>query len=281
MSSIRSGELGSPTNSFHARAKARRVGRPAIWTRLVVGVVAVLSLGVFASGASADGSVTLPGGPLQVSVGSLGECQSSYANVGTNYFPPEGTVGDCGFFLAFPSASANPTPLQGGGQGTVFGFQGSAGPHVPSDGKGGQEYTAIEQGPVTGSGTSASPYTEVTTYKVSYESKDYALITATTTYVNGEAQFTSSYAVENVTGQSISGLNAAQKPPSTSMQSRPAICLSPTTTMGPACSSAVRLGSSVDRTPRSAPSAVSSKRPLPGATGKRVGGMKDLPPMNR
>jgi hypothetical protein len=200
MSSIRSGERSLPKNNLDARAKARRAGRPTIWSRLVVGAVAVLSLGVFASGASADGSVTLPGGPLQVSVGSLGECQSSYTNVGTNYFPPEGTVGDCGFFLAFPSASANPTPLKGGGEGTVFGFQGSAGPHVPGDGKGGQEYTAIEQGPVTGSGTPSSPYTEVTTYKVTYESKDYALITATTTYVSGEAQFTSTYAVQNITG---------------------------------------------------------------------------------
>jgi hypothetical protein len=200
MSSIRSGELGLSTNGFHARAQARRAGRPTIWSRLVVGAVAVLSLGVFAGSASADGTVTLPGSPLTVSVGTLGECQSSYPNVGVNFFPPEGTLGDCGFFLAFPKTPAGqPTPLQG----TVYGFQGSAGPGIPTDGEGGMEYTFVEQGPATGSGTVAEPYADVTKFKVrdAGTSKDYALVTDKTTYVNGEPQFTSTYTVENITGK--------------------------------------------------------------------------------
>ena len=37
-----------------------------------------IGFGPTVAGASADGTVTLPGSPLIVSVGSLGECQSSY-----------------------------------------------------------------------------------------------------------------------------------------------------------------------------------------------------------
>jgi hypothetical protein len=157
--------------------------------------LAVLGLlGAGAVSASADGTVTLPGAPLTVSVGSLGECQSSYPNIGTNFFPPSGTLGDCGFFLAFPKdGSGQPTKLQE----KVFGFVGSAGPGLPP----GEIYTAIEQGPVSGTGSAADPFTEVTTYKVTVESLDYAKITDTTKYVNGEAQFTSNYTVENITGK--------------------------------------------------------------------------------
>ncbi len=161
-----------------------------------------IGLGPVVAGASADGTVTLPGSPLNVSVGSLGECQSSYPNVGVNFFPPGGTLGDCGFFLAFPKTPAGqPKALQG----TVYGFQGAAGPHVPFDGEGGMEYTAIEQEPVTGSGTTGDPYSEVTKFKVSDSetNEDYALVTVTTTYVNGEPQFTSSYDVQNITGTTV------------------------------------------------------------------------------
>ena len=167
-----------------------------------------IGLGPVLAGASADGTVTLPGGPLNVSVGSLGECQSSYPNVGVNFFPPGGTLGDCGFFLAFPASKPNPKPLEGESkEGTVYGFQGAAGPGVPNDGAGGMEYTAIEQGPATGSGTAAAPYTEVTTFKVTgSDGKDYALVTVTTTYINGEPQFTSSFDVENVTGTSATSV---------------------------------------------------------------------------
>ncbi len=188
-----------------ARGRARRLLRGS--KSLATVTLALAGLGALAANASADGSVTLPGGPLNVSVGSLGECQSSYPNVGTNFFPPASTVGDCGFFLAFPeSGSGQPEKLKK----TVYGFQGSAGPGVPGDGEGGQEYTAIEQGPVTGSGISSDPYSEVTKYKVSFEGEDYALVTDTTTYVNGDPQFTSTYKVENTTGKG--GENAPTAP---------------------------------------------------------------------
>jgi hypothetical protein len=159
-----------------------------------------IGFGPTAASAGADGTVTLPGSPLVVSVGSLGECQSSYPNVGVNFFPPEGTLGDCGFFLAFPSSPVGqPKPLQS----KIYGFEGSAGPII-TGATGGALYTAISQAPATGSGTAGDPYTEVTTFKVtdSGTSEDYALITVTTTYVNGEAQFTSTYDVQNITGTS-------------------------------------------------------------------------------
>jgi hypothetical protein len=186
MTSINSGERGSST----ARTGLLRGPRGILATCLVaIGLLCAL-----AANANADGSVTLPGSPLVVSVGSLGECQSSYPNVGTNFFPPASTVGDCGFFLAFPAAGAGqPTQLKE----KVFGFEGAAGPGVPLA-EGGAEYTFIEQGPVTGTGTSADPYAESTKYKVTLEGKDYALITDTTTYVNGQPQFTMTYTVQNV-----------------------------------------------------------------------------------
>lgn len=186
-------------------ARGRLLRGPRSALAACIAAIGLLSAG--AAIASADGTVTLPGSPLIVSVGSLGECQSSYPNVGgANFYPPSDTLGDCGFFLAFPPALGNPTPLeQSGKTGTVFGFEGAAGPHVDSA-EGGVLYTAIAQGAPTGSGTAADPYKEITTFKATIEGKDYALITVTTTYVNGAADFTSSYDVQNVTGQTISGL---------------------------------------------------------------------------
>jgi Bacterial Ig-like domain (group 1) len=173
--------------------------RPSRLIGALLGACATLiaiGLGPTVAAAGADGSVPLPGAPLNVSVGSLGECQSSYPNVGTNFFPPSSTVGDCGFFLAFPAGgSEQPEKLKA----EVYGFSGTAGPRI--GGGEGVDYTSVEQAPATGSGTTADPYAEVTKYKVSAEEKDYAEITDKTTYVNGEAQFTSTYTVENVTGK--------------------------------------------------------------------------------
>ncbi len=157
----------------------------------------LVGFGAGAVSASADGTVSINGSPLITSIGTLGECQSNYLNGGNNFYPGEGTLGDCGFFMAFPEAG-NPAGLQK----AVYGFEGIAGPHLLGI-PGGALYTAVgSQGAVTGSGTSASPYTEVTTFKVMNEGEklDYVLITETTTYVNGEPQFTSTFDVQNITG---------------------------------------------------------------------------------
>lgn len=162
--------------------------------------IMVVGLGAFAASASAEeeepGPVSFPGGPLTVSIGALGQCQTSYANRGNNFYPPSGNLGDCGLFLAFPKAgTGQPKALQGHTWG--YGpFSGSAGP--------GQEqvYTVGKHSAVTGSGTAGEPYIQTTVFSVNdplETAKKYAEITETTTYVNGEPQFMSTYVVKNVT----------------------------------------------------------------------------------
>src|SRR6478735_9221640 len=78
-----------------ARIRRRSLG-------LLAAGLATLGLGALAPGAGAAEAVSFPGGPLTVSVGPQGQCQSSYPNRGNNFYPPSGNLGDCGFFLAFP-----------------------------------------------------------------------------------------------------------------------------------------------------------------------------------
>jgi hypothetical protein len=161
-------------------------------------VIAMAGLGAFATSASAveeTGALAFPGSPLTVSIGPLGQCQSSYALHGNNFYPGTGNVGDCGFFLAFPTAGNVPgVPGTTGLQSQTYGFNGTAGPF------GLDLYKAIEQTAVTGSGTAASPYTETTVFSVNdVENKaEYARVTETTTYVNGEPQFISTFNVKNM-----------------------------------------------------------------------------------
>ncbi len=159
-----------------------------------------IGFGPTVAGASAEETeaVTFPGGPLTVSVGPLGQCESSYAEVGNNYYPPGSALGDCGFFLAFPqigsgkAGAGQPKDLEG----KTFGFSGAAGPHLES------QYEPISQSAVSGLGTEASPFTQTTIFSVKEEesgkSTEYAQITETTTYVNGAPQFISTYDVKNV-----------------------------------------------------------------------------------
>jgi hypothetical protein len=178
----------------HGPSEAR--GRLSLRTkRLAVAVLAAVGLLSVSAVSASAGTVTLPGAPLSVSVGSLGQCQSSYANIGTNFYPPSSTEGDCGFFLAFPKAAGQSAKLED----QVYGFSGAAGPGIGSGV--GVVYTEDGQGATTGGGTSADPYAEETKYKVEAEGKEFAEITDRTTYVSGEAQFTSTYTVENVTGK--------------------------------------------------------------------------------
>lgn len=162
-----------------------------------------ISFGPTVVGANAEETaVSFPGSPLNVSIGPLGQCQSNYPGHGNNFFPEGSTLGDCGFFLAFPTAgSGQPKELQK----TTWGFSGIAGPHLPLDGEGGNEYVPVSQSVVSGSGTAASPYMQTTVFEVNTSERHekhesgYALITETTTYVNGEPQFISTFNVKNVT----------------------------------------------------------------------------------
>lgn len=145
-------------------------------------------------------AVTIPGSPLTVYVGPLGQCQSSYPNLEFNFFSPSNQIGDCGLFLAFPpltGRSGQPAAVAE----KTFGFQGSAGPGLED------HYQFVERSAVSGAGTEASPYTQTTVFKVvanetegeTEKEVEFAQISDTTTYVNGQPQFTSSYTVENKT----------------------------------------------------------------------------------
>ncbi len=190
------------------RPSAGRVSRRTLWLAMML---ALLSLGCFAASASAEegeaSSVNIPGTPLSVYIGQEGQCQSSYLVSGAadgNFFPGGepyvfSPVGDCGFFLAFPTEEAKGKEFVGQPkalEGATFGFRGHAGPSDLSP------YVPVSQSAVTGSGTEASPYTQVTVFKVvDSEGHEDALITETTTYVNGAPQFTSTFNVKNTTAK--------------------------------------------------------------------------------
>ena len=184
-----------------SNGRGSRIGSTRFRTLRCLAAAMLVALGLLVVGAaSASAEVVFPGGPLTVSIGPLGQCESSYASHGNNFFPPFGNLGDCGFFLAFPTAGAGqPAALQG----KTFGFEGAAGPHLPTDGEGGEEYTVVSQSPVTGAGTAVSPYTQTTVFTVKSGATTYATVTETTTYVNGEPQFVSTFNVKNETAGKI------------------------------------------------------------------------------
>jgi hypothetical protein len=72
--------------------------------------------------------------------------------------------------------------------GTVWGFEGNAGPHGLS------QYTATGQDAVTGSGTAADPLKQITHYTAASGA---ATVTQTTTYVNGAQEFRVHWDVKN------------------------------------------------------------------------------------
>jgi 3D (Asp-Asp-Asp) domain-containing protein len=133
------------------------------------------------------------GNPLTIYVGPQGQSQAVVACDSPPcpgiYFPgtPGGdTLGDAGFFLAFPDALTNPMNEDG----HVFGFRGDAGP------SGLTEYSNVSQGPVTGDGSAGNPLTQVTSYATAAAAPR-VLVTETTTYVNGAHQFTTKWQVSN------------------------------------------------------------------------------------
>lgn len=132
-------------------------------------------------------TVALGGSPLNVIVGDQGELQALRTDR-TNPADPPGIfyraqleLGDAGFFLAFPDAGAT---------GEVWGFDGTAGPHLT------KLYTGSGQDPVTGSGTAANPLRQVTAYLAGAAAK----VTQTTTYVNGAQEFRVHWDVQNTSG---------------------------------------------------------------------------------
>ena len=176
--------------------RMRPRGKPRCSSRFVLAAIAaVLGMLCVSQTAAAEGVVPFNSSPLNVFIGPRGECQSSYSLTGVNYFVAEN--GDCGFFLAFPKDEAKSQPEAV--RSKVFGFSGSAGPHLAD------QYVPVSQSAVTGTGAAGSPLTQTTVFDVAEPEEEgkpgpvIATVTETTTYLSGAAQFTSTYTVKNET----------------------------------------------------------------------------------
>ncbi len=176
--------------------------------RSLARVAAALTVaGALAAPAGATTVSALGGSPLTVWVGDQGQLQAKRdvdrANI---FYRSTSQVGDAGFFLAFPDLPASGSaPAQTAAlKGHVFGFDGLAGPNVPTE----DAYVPVSQAPATGAGTAASPFSQVTTYAATADTDandatppvQVALVTQTTTYVTGNQVFDVRWDVKNVTG---------------------------------------------------------------------------------
>lgn len=147
---------------------------------------------------------TIAGSPLTVWVGDSGQLQAKRdADTSNIFFSPNDQAGDAGFFLAFPDVpAAPPAPAQNADlKGHVFGFEGSAGPFFDEQ----DRYLPVSQAPATGSGTAADPFKQVTTYaaQAGTPATQRALVTQTTSYVNGGLVFAVRWDVKNVTASPL------------------------------------------------------------------------------
>ena len=160
----------------------RPFGLPRTLALLVTAVLLLL-----AAPAAAD-PVTIASDPLTIHIGERGQLQAMRAgDAGGMFFPPLLPTGDAGFFLAFPAATAPAPPAAVAGK--VYGFEGGSGP------TGLEDYSLDHQGDVTGTGSSADPYMQQTSYGV----PNVAEVAQTTTYVAGQSTFAVQWTVHNVT----------------------------------------------------------------------------------
>jgi hypothetical protein len=175
------------------RALAARAGRvysglPLAPSRLGLcrALAAAAVLCALTAGSAAADTVAIPGNPLTVHLGEQGQLQAFRAGQASGiFYAPSDPYGDAGFFLAFPDETGAPSGLDH----RVFGFEGSAGP------SGLEPYVPATAGPVTGSGTAADPFSQITIYSAGAVN-----VHQTTTYVNGVQEFTVRWDVENTTG---------------------------------------------------------------------------------
>jgi hypothetical protein len=125
-------------------------------------------------------------GPLtHVYVGNDLSCQVNHQNEGTTgeFYPPDSIPGDCGTFLAVDGDVLYAPDFPSHGTTATTGFLGSYTP-----------YTAVSQTPVSGSGTSADPYTVVTTADAGASG---LRIVQTDKYVVGEEAYRTDVTIQN------------------------------------------------------------------------------------
>ncbi len=177
----------------------------------------------------------VPGWPAHGLIGPLGQCESSYAEVGNNYYPPFGTLGDCGFFLAFPTKAAEKQERASRNRskerpGASRAAPGRASPMMEKAARN----TRRSPNRRDRLGQRSEPVHRRRPCSTSREKKkarkppiEYAQITETTAYVNGEPQFTSTYDVKNLLAEGQS---------STSARFTQVICTSAAKILDSACS---------------------------------------------
>jgi hypothetical protein len=152
---------------------------------------------LIAGSASAADPVAISGSPLTVWIGDQGQLQAKRDTDSANiFFRPSSQIGDAGFFLAFPAVTG--APVQNPAlTGHVFGFDGPDSPHAEET----DQFVPVSQGATTGTGTPTDPFKQVTSYEVATDSPatHFALVTQTTTYVNGGQLFDVRWDVKNTT----------------------------------------------------------------------------------
>jgi len=161
-------------------------------TGTVVALLAAACVPSAATAVSTSVTTQLGGSPFNVVVGDRGQLQGFLAGQPRGvFFPSSQLTGDAGFFLAFPEEASAPDDVRG----RVFGFDGWAGPHGPS------EYLPQGQSPVTGTGAPDAPLTQETRYAVTdFDDRPVAQVSQVTSYVNGHGRFRVDWIVTNLTG---------------------------------------------------------------------------------
>jgi hypothetical protein len=131
------------------------------------------------------------GGPLtKVTIGNELGCQVSHAgDTSFELYPPAVSPGDCGTFISINGTTFAPDFANHGG--------GLAGTSITST-----AFTPVSQTPVTGAGTTASPYKVVTTVNAGATGVQ---VTQTDTYVVGQESYRTDVTISNGGGAAATG----------------------------------------------------------------------------
>ena len=157
-------------------------------------VLALVALAVLApaAGAAVPAQDIASGGPLtHVFVGNDLSCQVAYAGDARNELFPSGAIpGSCGTLVSVGDALYAPDFANHDGSATS-----SLGSYTP--------YAAVSQTPVSGAGSSASPYSVTT---VADAGATGLRITEVDTYIAGQEAYRTDVTVENRGGGTLSGV---------------------------------------------------------------------------
>jgi Thrombospondin type 3 repeat len=146
--------------------------------------VALAAIACALAAAGPAAAATIDGSPLNVYVGTTGRLSAQLDGAPTTLFAPSTSQdGDAGLILRFTNATGNPP----GSSNLVVGYG---------------QFAELSQGPVTGDGSAAAPFSVVTTYRIPTgpSAPQLATVTQTVTYVNGQPSFAVAYRIRNDSG---------------------------------------------------------------------------------